>query len=160
MNSPQRNIISDLYECLLTDSITCKECGYQSNKEMKIYNFNLTVKDTMNNLTNSSIEQGLAHYLKEEHMEKDNQYNCPDCDWKTDALKGFKIVKLPKILLIQLNRFTYDFTSANFQRIKLNDRVTFPPFLNMSKFMSSMSSQDIEGMELDNPLAKVVISEK
>lgn len=70
---------------------------------MKIYNFNLTVKDDFNNVLNSSVERGLAHYLKEENMERDNQYDCPECDKKSDALKGFKIVKLPRILLIQLN---------------------------------------------------------
>ena len=62
-NSPQRGLISDLYETLLTDSISCMNCGYESNKETKIYNFNIAVKDPFNNISNESIEKGLAHFL-------------------------------------------------------------------------------------------------
>jgi len=38
-------------------------CGYESNKETKIYNFNIAVKDPFNNISNESIEKGLAHFL-------------------------------------------------------------------------------------------------
>jgi ubiquitin C-terminal hydrolase len=70
---------------------------------MKIYDFNLTIRDPFTQTQNGSIERGLAHYLKEELLEKDNQYDCQQCDKKVNAKKGFKVVKLPSILSIQLN---------------------------------------------------------
>jgi ubiquitin C-terminal hydrolase len=76
-SSSQRGLISDLYESLLTDSIQCLKCGYESSKETKIYNYNLAVKDPFNNISNGSIEKGLAHYLKKEQLVGDNQYACP-----------------------------------------------------------------------------------
>lgn len=66
---------------------------------------------------------------------------------KQEAVKGFKVVKLPKVMMIQLNRFTIDYLSPNFSRIKINDRVTFPLFLNMSPFMHPVSEQDLSNIE-------------
>lgn len=72
------------------------------------------------------------------------------------ATKGFKFFKLPKILSLQLNRFTLDYTTFN--RKKLNDRVTFPLILNMNPFLHEESLQDFSKTEElinDNDLIKV-----
>jgi len=44
-----------------------------------------------------------------------------------------KIDKLPDHLMIVLNRFTLDFTT--FQRVKINEIVSFPQILNMNDYM-------------------------
>lgn len=44
---------------------------------MKLYNFSLAVRDETGTVYNSSIEWGLAYYLWEEILEKDNKYDCP-----------------------------------------------------------------------------------
>lgn len=51
----------------------------------------------------------------------------------TKALKGSRLNKLPRILTLQLNRFTMDMTT--WQRKKLNDKVSFPLVLNMNHFI-------------------------
>ena len=52
---------------------------------------------------------------------------------KVDAIKYLSFVNLPKILIVQLNRFEYDFKSDT--RRKLFDKVTFPQILNMNIFL-------------------------
>jgi ubiquitin C-terminal hydrolase len=49
-----------------------------------------------------------------------------------DAKKGMKIEKLPDHLMIVLNRFTLDFNT--FQRVKINEHVSFPRILNMNDY--------------------------
>lgn len=70
-----------------------------------------------------------------------------------DATKGFRMVKLPRILCFNFNRFTLDLQT--FQRVKINDRVTFPLLLNMNPFLRDYKEEEIEKLIEDNPLAKV-----
>ena len=49
-------------------------------------------------------------------------------------------MKLPKILHLQLTRFTLDMQTWN--RKKLNDNVSFPLLLNMNPFLDSEQLKD------------------
>ena len=75
----------------------------------------------------------LENYLKPDVLEGENQYQCSKCEMKVDALKGFRLVKCPKILSLSLNRFTLDYST--FMRVKIMDRVSFPFTLNMNDYM-------------------------
>ena len=44
-----------------------------------------------------------------------------------------KFAKIPKILMLQLQRFTIDYTTFN--RKKINDEVSFPLILNVNPFL-------------------------
>ena len=83
----------------------------------------------------------------------DNQYECQQCNQKRDALKGVKFTKMPEVLMLQLQRFTLDFTTFN--RKKLNDEVSFPLYLNMNHFLDDEAVQSVEKLEqlvAENPL--------
>ena len=72
---------------------------------------------------------------------------------KQDAEKGTKLGKIPKILMLQLQRFTIDFQTMN--RKKLNDEVSFPLTLNMNPFLDKdqiQNNQFLEALMKDNPL--------
>lgn len=56
---------------------------------------------------------------------------------EVDAIKYISFVTLPKILIVQFNRFEYDFESDS--RRKLFDKVTFPQILNMNTFLRYVS---------------------
>lgn len=77
----------------------------------------------------STLLEALCTYLKPEKLEGENKYQCSKCEEKQDALKGFQLVKLPRILCFNLNRFTIDYNTMT--RIKLNNRMVFPPILEM-----------------------------
>lgn len=48
-------------------------------------------------------------FITPELLEKDNQYFCDICNQKVDALKGVKLLQLPPILTLSINRFTFDY---------------------------------------------------
>ena len=52
---------------------------------------------------------------------------------KADATKGTKFIKLPKILTLNLSRFTFDYITM--KRVKLDDYVSFPFVLNMNDYI-------------------------
>lgn len=54
---------------------------------------------------------------------------------QVDALKGDKIKKLPPILTITLNRYTFDYEKM--QRVKLNDRFEFPLEIEMGIYLEN-----------------------
>ena len=151
--TPHASMLSDLYDGILTDLVHCTEWGYDSNKEVKFNDISLTIKDDFSNVFNDSLEKALAHYLHIEKLAGDNQYDCSQWLKKVDAAKGFKLIKLPKILCFNFNRFTLDYTT--FQRVKINDRVTFPLLLNMNPFLRDYNDFDIQKLIDDNPLSKV-----
>lgn len=149
----QATMIADLYDGILSDTVHCTSCGYDSGKEVRFNDISLTIKDDFSNVFNDSLEKALAHYLHIERLEGDNQYECSGCMQKVDATKGFRLIKLPRILCFNFNRFTLDYTT--FSRVKINDKVTFPLLLNMNPFLREYKDEDIERLISDNPLAKV-----
>ncbi|CAI2367721.1 unnamed protein product [Moneuplotes crassus] len=151
--TPQASLLDNLYNGIYSDTLHCTACGYDSNKEVNFNDISLTIKDDFSNSFNDSLEKALGHYLGTEKLEGDNQYFCSRCDKKVDATKGFKLVKLPKILCLNFKRFTLDYTT--FQRVKINDKVTFPLLLNMNPFLREYSSEEVEKLIEDNPLSKV-----
>jgi len=55
---------------------------------------------------------------------------------KVDAMKGLKFSSFPYLLTLQLKRFDFDYDT--FRRIKLNDKVTFPLFLDLTTTIGQM----------------------
>lgn len=70
-----------------------------------------------------------------ELLNRSNQWFCESCQERVDALKGLKLKDLPPILTFQLKRFDYNYSTMT--RIKLNNRVTFPFYLDMGKYHKS-----------------------
>lgn len=72
-------------------------------------------------------------YLRPEILEKSEQYACSKCGKKVDAEKGVSLLKLPKVLCLNVNRFTYDPMSGS--RVKLGNFYSFPFILNMNEYI-------------------------
>lgn len=53
--------------------------------------------------------------------------------YKKKNLKGLRITEFPYLLTIQLKRFDFDYQTLH--RIKLNDRITFPDYLDINNFL-------------------------
>lgn len=68
------------------------------------------------------LGQCLDAFIAPEVLAGDNQWRCPKCDKPRDAQKSMRIVRLPGILIVQLNRFTF---RAGY-RDKLCSLVRFP----------------------------------
>ena len=127
------NMISSLYEGIMTDYVKCLSCEYESKRSDRFLDLSLTVRNDFEKIKNDSIEKALQNYIKPERLDGSNQYMCSNCNCKRDAIKGLKIDKFPYILVTQIKRFDLNYTTL--QRIKLNDRVTFPQILNSNCFL-------------------------
>ena len=127
------NMISSLYEGMMTDYVKCLTCENESTRSDRFLDLSLTVRNDFEKIKNDSIEKSLQNYVKPEYLNGNNQYRCSYCGCKRDALKGLKINKFPYILVGQIKRFDLNYNTL--QRIKLNDRVTFPQILNANCFL-------------------------
>ncbi|OMJ69120.1 hypothetical protein SteCoe_33242 [Stentor coeruleus] len=127
------NLISSLYEGIMTDYVKCLNCQTESKRTDRFLDLSLTVRNDFEKIRNDSIEKALQNYIKPELLNGSNQYMCEICGKKVDALKGLKIDRFPYILVEQIKRFDLNYTTL--QRIKLNDRVSFPQVLNANNFL-------------------------
>ena len=127
------DFIAKLYEGTLGSYIKCLACKSITNREEKYRDLQLSLRSADQKTYNTSIEVALNDYFTSECLKGDNQYSCEPCKTKVDALKYYKLTKLPAILVLQLNRFTYD--PYTYTKIKVNNRMTFPLTLNMNYFL-------------------------
>ena len=118
----------------MANYVQCKECQYESTRNDIFLDVQLPIKNEFGiGVVNSSVEMALENTLKPETLDGSNQYECSQCNKKVDALKGMKFGKCPQIMSLSLNRFTLDFET--FQRVKINERVSFPLVLNLNDYM-------------------------
>lgn len=148
--TPEENMIKKLYEGEMIDYVKCKTCEHESKRQDTFLDLSLTVKSKFDNIYNESLEKALLNFIKQELLDGDNQYYCENCKSKQDAVKGLKFKKLPYILVVQLKRFDLDYETL--QRVKLNEKVTFPTILNANPFVGDA--------KIDESLFKVVESDK
>ena len=127
------DFIGKLYEGLLGSHLECLTCHSVSTREEKYRDIQLPLRTADQKKSYGSIEMSLNAYFTPERLEGDNMYSCGICNTKVNAMKYYKLMKIPPILCLQLNRFTYD--QANYTKVKLNDRMTFPLTLNMNFFL-------------------------
>lgn len=144
-------LVNDLYQGILNDYVMCCECGFESSRKDHFLDLSLVIRPFGTSVTNrmKSVEEALEFFLKPEVLNGDNQWFCSKCETKRDAIKGLKLEKLPYVLALQLKRFDFDYTTFN--RIKLNDKVTFPKVLNVQEYMEgdvarrmSLERRDLE----------------
>ena len=131
--TPEENMIKKLYEGEMDDYVRCLNCNHESTRNDTFLDVSLTVKSKFDNIYNESLEKALFNFIKPETLDEGNQYFCNNCQSKQNAVKGLKFKKLPYILVMQLKRFDLDYETM--QRVKLNDKVTFPTILNANSFI-------------------------
>lgn len=145
----QEKMITELYEGLYVDYVKCLECGQESTREDKFLDLSLAIRNSHDWEYNDSLEKALENFFKPDFLSGDNKYSCEKCSLRTNAKKGLKFSKLPYILALQLKRFDLDCTTM--QRKKINDRVTFPMYLNMNLFLTEgEESQRSESSIMEN----------
>ena len=109
--------ISKLYEGCLGAYIKCLTCGTISAREESFRDLQLILLNEYQKTRNTSVEMALDNLFTPEKLEGDNMYLCSRCQHKVNALKYYKLVKVPPILCLQLNRFTYN--PKTYTKIKL-----------------------------------------
>ena len=114
--------INDLFQSILSTNIKCLQCGNISSHDEIYIDISLPIKK--GKLVIDSLDKSFEYFFLREELVKDNQYFCEKCSKKVDAEKYFEIKQLPKILLIALNRFEFDYKKG--LKKKINTPISIP----------------------------------
>ncbi|EGD80675.1 hypothetical protein PTSG_11701 [Salpingoeca rosetta] len=82
-----------------------------------------------------TLTQALDNYVQGELLEGANAYKCEKCDAKRDTIKRTCIKTLPRVLVLQLKRFDYDWERG--VPVKFNDYFEFPDELDMGPYTAA-----------------------
>lgn len=141
----KESYIQQLFGGLSENCIKCLTCNYESIVCEKLLDLTLPVLNPFENIKNSSFEMALLNLIKPETLEENNKYQCDKCQAKVEKAEKFtRLRKLPKIFMVQLSRFDYDYTLDH--RIKINNKMSFP---------LSFSSSDFTGEATYNQCRKI-----
>ncbi|CDW77585.1 ubiquitin carboxyl-terminal hydrolase 12-like [Stylonychia lemnae] len=144
-DTPVNGTYSNLFEGITENVIECMNVDYESTRKDTFNCLQLSMTDC------ETIEQSILKYVEAEELTGDNQYDAEKFG-KQDARKYIRFRKLPPVLQIQVNRFTYDIEQD--QMAKINAQLRFhetldldsllPKEVNMSQFAYSQIASDQE----------------
>ncbi|KEG08737.1 ubiquitin hydrolase [Trypanosoma grayi] len=118
---------------------SCGSCGRPFKRAEPFFFLSLPV--------NSSVEEALSTFLRHEEVEG---FMCEGCSATTTVLSRQYIRTLPDILVVHLNRFTFDMQTL--QRQKLTETVSFPLEWDLTDQMKQWQQRD-EANTSTNPLS-------
>lgn len=121
--TPQKYLLEDTFGGVNCSQMICLECGFMRNRFEKFFNFSLTVKEK------KSVNHSLDSLLEGETI---SDYNCPGCKKKVDISKRTLITETPNVLIVHLQRITFNFET--FQNEKINTRFEFPNILDLTEY--------------------------
>ena len=113
----------------------CKDCPHRYVKEEQFTALSVEVRNQ------SHLLESLDLFVKGDLLEGNNAFFCEKCDKKVDTVMRTCIRHLPKVLVIQLKRFDYDWERET--AIKFNDYFEFPRELDLGKLMTKRKRSQI-----------------
>lgn len=75
----------------------------------------------------STLEKGIANFLKEDTLDSKDKYKCEKCNQQSKAKIKTELSKLPNILVFHLKRFAFPSMK------KIKGKVKYSAFMDMSK---------------------------
>lgn len=114
----------------LQSQVKCGRCSYESNT----FDAFLDIQTEIHS-GSSTLTKALRSYIRPEILSKDNRYRCEKCSKLVDAAKQLTVYQLPRILTLQLKRF------SSFGGGKIGRYVEFPISLNMQRYVSANSPE-------------------
>eukprot|EP00760_Papus_ankaliazontas_P028346 PhM_4_TR364/c0_g1_i1/m.16314/K11833/USP2; ubiquitin carboxyl-terminal hydrolase 2 len=125
------SIITELFGGTLQSERKCSVCGYVSRSFDPFLDLSVPVKKSSSGRT--SLQDCLAQYTTPELLSGSERAYCSRCKKHTDSTIQLTVYRLPRILVVQLKRFSY----GNVLRSKINDKVEFPlERLDMARYVS------------------------
>jgi len=125
-NTEVKGTYKNLFEGKSQNVIKCINIDYESTSDEKWSFLQLNVKG------NNTIEDSFKQYIAPEKLEKDNQYETA-AHGKQDAIKFIRLLELPPVLQISLNRYEYDFTTHIMT--KINQKFQFQEILDLEPIL-------------------------
>uniref|UniRef100_UPI00398E4E9B ubl carboxyl-terminal hydrolase 18 n=1 Tax=Pristiophorus japonicus TaxID=55135 RepID=UPI00398E4E9B len=138
LNPEMAEEMKRLYEIKVEEFVKC-QCGKMSVKDSSMCSLPLPVVETQSR-GSFKLEEALKLFFMPQDLSQNNQCYCSDCDRKCPVMQGFKLVSVPKILNLHLNRFRAPSSSWDFIR-KIYSSVSFPETLNLDQLPISEKAQ-------------------
>ncbi|CAF0845439.1 unnamed protein product [Didymodactylos carnosus] len=127
IRTKEGDLIKNLYRGTTVNCTQCKKCKSTHKVSEDYYDLPIIVQGC------SNLEQSLANTFQfSEDLTGDNQYRCSTCQSLCDAEKTCKIRRLPPILTLSLQRFTWDLKTG--KRIKKTTRYDFPFEIDLKSY--------------------------
>ena len=132
-NTPYKFLCHNILGGKTLQQIICSnpECNNISRKTDNIVYLSLDIRD------NKSLKECLDKYIIKEKIE---DYHCEKCDQKTVHTKQVLIQNLPNILIIHLQRITFNYETFNM--VKIKDKVSFETNLNIKDYTFDPKDDD------------------
>ncbi|KAH7105745.1 cysteine proteinase [Auriculariales sp. MPI-PUGE-AT-0066] len=96
------SIVVDYFQGQFRNRVTCQTCY----KTSTTYNSFMYLSLPIPTGRTVSLKECLDHFTREETLDKDNAWNCPNCKCPRKATTQMTISRLPPVLLIHLKRFS------------------------------------------------------
>lgn len=121
----------------------------QSNYRIRINSKDLDYSANYHELLNqineknvTSLEDCLRMFTDKEELSLEDSWHCPKCQKPQKASKQLTIWRLPKILIMQLKRFSY----KQYSRDKIDNFIEFPLHnLDLKSFVSESNRENLAG---------------
>ncbi|KAJ1725567.1 hypothetical protein LPJ53_000237 [Coemansia erecta] len=126
----ETTLVHQVFGGYLQSQVKCERCGYESNTFEPLLDLSLDIHSG-----GSSISKALRGFTRPEMLTKSNRYKCDKCAKLVDATKQMTVYRLPRILTLQLKRF------STFGGGKINRYIEFPLNLNMKSYVSKTTSE-------------------
>ncbi|TIB95941.1 cysteine proteinase [Wallemia mellicola] len=141
------SVIVDYFQGQFRNRMECMSCHKTSTTYNSFMYLSLPVP-TKKLKGSVSLTTCLDSFLKDEVMEKDNAWNCPNCKVARKSIKRLSIARLPPILLIQLKRFSFNGPFSD----KIETLVTYPlKNFNLTPYTPHMANQYYGITNKDDP---------
>ena len=124
-----KNMIQKQFKGTYAYVTTCQKCQKESVRPSNFYELDLPLAG------HKTLAECLLDFLKIERMTGAEQYYCENCGCKQDATRCCKLLDLPPIMYLQLNRFQFDMQLG--RKKKLNSAIQFPEGKNHHKIPSN-----------------------
>jgi len=148
-NSPYKFLCHNILGGKTLQQIICTnpECNNISEKTDNIVYLSLDIKE------NKNLKECLNKYIIKEKIE---DYHCEKCDQKRIHTKQVLIKNLPNILIIHLQRITFNYETFNM--VKINDKVSFEKELNIKDYtFDSNNVKEINNQKYEYELIGIIV---
>lgn len=133
--SEQLPIVTELFQGEICHETVGTNVDFVHQNREKFVIFPLEVNG------NSSVEESFQSFLMPDIFEGHDQYAAEEIG-KIDAKRFHWVSRAPKVLILQLKRFSYNIKTG--RREKLNSEFSFPFELNLKTIMKSSKKQEFD----------------
>jgi hypothetical protein len=122
-DTPYKQLLQSVFGGKSCSQVLCSKCDYVSATYEDYYTLSLEIKNQR------TLDDSLDRFIAESTV---SDYKCSKCQNRVDATKRTIISTLPNVLIIHLQRFSFNFDTL--MNEKIHTRLEFPTILDMTSY--------------------------